>query len=340
MDMLAPFGRPQGGGPGQASVPAIHMTIISVTELLHPENFAETPLFVRMSHGTNEYTTTERFLHDEHGALWEEDFEIAVDVSYDTLNLDVVCVMNGVERVIGGVPLPLEQIMPEEQELMSGVFDANNEHAGVLRILTSWPDAGVADQPNSNAGGAACDAPNGVMSGIAPGGGFGGAGGADAADEPARVFLLARALRRHLCDKVAWRALGRWRRATLEARFAAERVEVAGAVREVAARMKDAIAGDYDEGGADGGAAASAPPPLPLGHGVSTVQLRSEVAALMVEFAQLEARAAVSLCSLLSARSLVRRPSVGVSDSAPPSPRARTVTPRPRITDTNSPLSR
>ena len=132
-------------GTQKAPESSIHLTIISVTELAYPARYAETPLFVRMTHGPKEYTTTERYVHDEHGALWEEDFSIVVSPGHDILALDVCCILNGEEKTIGGVPLPLEQIMPEEQELMSGVFDAENKHAGVLRILTSWPESGAPD---------------------------------------------------------------------------------------------------------------------------------------------------------------------------------------------------
>ena len=56
-----------------------------------------------------------------------------------------------------------------------------------------------------------------------------------------------RALRRQLCAKRAWRALGKWRRATIEAAFAGERSEVASVVRELSARIKDAMAGDTED---------------------------------------------------------------------------------------------
>ena len=136
-------------GTQKAPESSIHLTIISVTELAYPARYAETPLFVRMTHGPKEYTTTERYVHDEHGALWEEDFSIVVSPGHDILALDVCCILNGEEKTIGGVPLPLEQIMPEEQELMSGVFDAENKHAGVLRILTSWPESARPTSPTA-----------------------------------------------------------------------------------------------------------------------------------------------------------------------------------------------
>ena len=95
-------------GTQKAPESSIHLTIISVTELAYPARYAETPLFVRMTHGPKEYTTTERYVHDEHGALWEEDFSIVVSPGHDILALDVCCILNGEEKTIGGVPLPLE----------------------------------------------------------------------------------------------------------------------------------------------------------------------------------------------------------------------------------------
>ena len=291
-------------GTQKAPESSIHLTIISVTELAYPARYAETPLFVRMTHGPKEYTTTERYVHDEHGALWEEDFSIVVSPGHDILALDVCCILNGEEKTIGGVPLPLEQIMPEEQELMSGVFDAENKHAGVLRILTSWPESGAPDQPDSsNTGGAAV--------GALVGGG----------EDVARATLFVRALRRQLCAKRAWRAIGKWRRATIEARFAADRADVANTVRELSARIKDAMTGELDETGARMAPRVGAMP---------SAQLRAEVAALMVEFAQLEVRGSLWRRWLRSARApclTLSFPTVclgrGARDALRPSPPAR-----------------